>query len=112
MINTTDLDECEVSIPGQWVRKDSGDIYMFSTDKMQLRDERLFKELYIGTSRKLSYALGIEGDFCAIVLSEDGDEEEFIIRSITKNEDGSAAMEWEDRIGARIRFTRPPSDHV
>ena len=112
MINTTDLDECEVTIPGQWVRKDSGDIYTFSTDKMELREERLFKELYIGPSRKLSYALSIEGDFCGIVLSEEGAEDEFIILSITKNEDGSASMEWEDKIGARILFTRPAATHA
>jgi hypothetical protein len=127
MINTTVLDECEVTIPGQWARKDSGDVYNFSTDKMELRDERLFKELYIrpaspptghttthptGQMRQLSYALSIEGDYCGIVLSEDGAEDEFIIRSITKNEDGSASMEWEDRVGARIRFTRPSSTHA
>jgi hypothetical protein len=123
MINTTDLDECEVSIPGQWVRKDSGDVYNFSTDKMELREERLFKELYIrhaspppgrtaGQMRQLSYALSIEGGYCGIVLSEEGAEDEFIIRSITKNEDGSASMEWEDKIGARIRFTRPSATHA
>jgi hypothetical protein len=101
-----------VSIPGQWVRTDSGETYTFSTNKMELRDERLFKELYIrpasppnGQTRQMSYALSIEGPYCAIVLSGEGRQDEFIIRSLTKNEDGSASMEWEDKVGARIGFT-------
>jgi hypothetical protein len=106
MINTIDLQECEILLPGDWTRLDSGDTWTFTTDKMQLRDERLFKELYIHKSgqqpQPLSYALTIHDEFCGILV----DDTEFIILSIDSETDGAAKMEWQDSIGARIKFER------
>jgi hypothetical protein len=108
MINTTDLQELEVSLPGDWLRKDNGDTYSFTVDRMQISDERLFRELYVrhadGKPEEAKYALTIEDDYCGILLNE----EEFIIRRLAKFSDGSAFMEWEDRAGLRIVFERLP----
>ena len=106
MINTTDFQELEVSLPGGWLRKDNGDTYFFSTDKMELSDERLFRELYVlhadGKQEAARYALTIGAEYCGILLNED----EFIVRRLDKNSDGSAFMEWEDTAGGRIFFER------
>lgn len=108
MINTTDLQEFEISLPGDWLRKDTGDTYSFTADKMQMSDERLFRELYVlhkdGKREDMRYALTIEEDYFGILLND----ETFIIRKLAKYSDGSAFMEWEDRIGARIVFERLP----
>jgi hypothetical protein len=108
MINTTDFQEFEVSLPGDWLRKDNGDTYTFSTDNMKLSEERLFRELYVrhadGKPETLRYALTIEADYCGILLNED----EFIIRRLAKYNDGTAFMEWEDGAGGRIFFERLP----
>jgi hypothetical protein len=108
MINTTDFQELEVSLPGDWLRKDNGDTYSFSTDKMELSDERLFRELYVrhadGKPEAARYALTIEDEYCGILLNED----EFIVRQLVKHSDGSAFMEWEDPAGGRIFFERLP----
>ena len=107
MINQTDFSEFEVSLPGDWLRKDNGDTWSFTVNKMQIRDERLFRELLIrhssgGQPESRQYALAIEDDYCSLVI----DDQEYIVRRIVKKEDGSAFMEWEDRMGARIEFTR------
>jgi hypothetical protein len=106
MINTTDLQEVEVSLPGEWLRKDNGDTYSFTTDRMQIDDDRLFRELHVrhadGQPEDARYALAVEEDYCAIVLNAD----EFIIRRLAKFSDGSAFMEWEDKAGGRIVFER------
>lgn len=107
MINTTDLSEFEVLLPGSWVRSGSGEIYSFTTDQMKLRDERLFKELDItgpdgGGHRSLPYALTIESDYCGILAGD----QEFVITSITKHPDGSMDMEWKDRVNTLISFHR------
>jgi hypothetical protein len=106
MINTTDLSEFEVLLPGDWVRKDSGDVYSFTNDQMELRDERLFKQLYITNSkdkqrRSLSYALTIEDDYCGILAGD----EQFIILSIGRNTDGTMEMEWRDEVNTLIGFS-------
>lgn len=107
MINTTDLSEFEVLLPGNWKRRDTGEIYSFSTDSMELRDERLYKQLYItdpnGSKRRsLSYALTIEDDYCGILAGD----QKFIITSITKHPDGSADMEWKNKVNTLIPFHR------
>jgi hypothetical protein len=107
MINQTDLSEFEVSLPGDWLRKDNGDTYSFTVNKMQLREERLFRELDIrhasgGAAEARQYALAIEGDYFSLVI----DDKEYIVRQIVKKEDGSAYMQWEDAAGATIEFTR------
>lgn len=107
MINQTDFSEFEVSLPGDWLRKDNGDTYSFTVNKMRIRDERLFRELLIrhssgGQPESRQYALAIEDDYCSLVI----DDQEYIVRRIIKKEDGSAFMEWEDRAGTRIEFTR------
>ena len=109
MINTTDLSEFEILLPGDWVRKDSGDIYSFTNDNMQLVDERLFKELYIShppdpQRKAVHYALTIKDDYCGIIAGD----EEFIITEIGKRPDGSAFMEWADQAGLTIDFERRP----
>src|SRR5882762_6568917 len=100
MINTIDLSECEVLLPGDWIQVGSGDIYSFTANKMEFRDQRLFKEAYIRESDTqkeipLRYALTIKDDYCGILLGE----EEFIIVNITGHTDGSATMEWRDAAG-------------
>lgn len=107
MINTTDFAEFEVLLPGTWVRTDSGAIYSFSNDQMSLKDERLFKELYItepgGTQPvKLPYAVTIEDDYFGVLV----DDQEFTITSITRHPDGSMDMEWKDRVNTLIPFHR------
>src|ERR1700761_1359370 len=107
MINTTDLSELEILLPGSWTRTDSGKVYSFSADQMEIRDERLFRELYItepdGTHpQKLSYAVTIEDDYFGILAGD----QEFIITSITKHPDGSMDMEWKDRVNTLISFHR------
>ena len=108
MINTTDLSEFEVLLPGEWVRKDSGAVYSFTTDKMELRDERLFRQLYISSREagqpKISvpYALTIEKSYCGIIAGN----EKFIITSIAKHPDGSMDMVWRDKVNALIEFHR------
>jgi hypothetical protein len=107
MINQTDFSEFETSLPGDWKRDDNGDIYSFTVNNMHIQDERLFRELDIrpaagGQSQSRQYALAIEEDYCSLVI----DDKEFIIREISKKEDGSAYMEWEDVAGGRIGFTR------
>jgi len=109
MINTTDLQELEISLPGDWVRKDNGNTYSFSNEKMELRDERLFKDLYIrqkdGELTTLRYALTIEQDYCGIMLNND----EFIVQQLVKKSDGSASMEWQDSAGGLISFEKQAS---
>jgi hypothetical protein len=105
MINTTDLSEIEILLPGDWLRVDNGDIYSFTIDKMQIRDERLFRQLLIRHPSQaepdmLQYALTIIDDFCGVMINED----EFIIRQIGKMPNGSANMEWEDGNGLSIKF--------
>lgn len=105
MINTTDLSECEVSLPGDWTRMDNGDIYSFTVDNMQISDERLFRQLKIRHAsppgeETLKYALTIKDDYCGVLIGE----EEYLIRELTKKEDGSATMEWENEKGTTIRF--------
>lgn len=107
MINTTDLSEFEVLLPGSWIRNGSGEIYLFTADRMELRDERLFKQLYItdpagGSPRSLPYALTIEDDYCGILAGD----QEYIITSITKHPDGSTDMEWKDKANTLISFHR------
>jgi trehalose/maltose hydrolase-like predicted phosphorylase len=106
MINTTDLQEVEISLPGDWTRQDNKDVYSFTTDKMELKDEMLFRQLNIrrasgDTITTVQYALLIKDDYVGIQL----DEKEYIIRQLNKNEDGSASMEWEDSAGISILFT-------
>ena len=107
MINTTDLSEFEVLLPGAWARSDSDEVYTFTNDQMELHDERLYKELYITGPREkerrsLPYALTIEDDYCGILAGD----QEFIITSITKHPDGSMDMEWKDRVNTLISFHR------
>ena len=105
MINITDLQEVEISLPGQWTRKDSGDVYTFTNDKMELRDERLFKQLDVlhdGQTKSYRYALAIEDDYCSIVV----DDQQFVILSLTKHEDESAFMQWSSQVGVVIEFDR------
>jgi hypothetical protein len=106
MINTTDLQELEISLPGDWLRKDNGDTYSFTTDNMELRDERMFRDLHIrrkeGQSMTLRYALTIEEDYCGIILNDD----EFIVLQLEKHENGSAFMEWQDSAGGLITFEK------
>jgi hypothetical protein len=105
MINSTDLQEVEISLPGQWTRKDSGDLYTFTNDKMELRDERLFKQVNVvhdGQTTSYQYALAIEDDYCSIVI----DDQQFAILSLTNREDGSASMQWSSQVGLVIEFTR------
>jgi hypothetical protein len=108
MINTTDLQELEISLPGDWLRKDNGDTYSFTTDHMELRDERMFRDLHIrrseGQPMSLRYALTIEEDYCGIMLNDD----EFIVRRLVKHSDGSAMMEWQDSAGGLIVFDKLP----
>jgi hypothetical protein len=108
MINTTDLQELEVSLPGDWLRKDNGDTYSFTADRMVIDDERLFRELHVrhpdGCPEDGRYALTIEEEYCGILLNE----EEYIIRRLAKFSDGSAFMEWEDRAGDRFLLERLP----
>jgi hypothetical protein len=108
MINTTDFQELEVSLPGDWLRKDNGDTYSFTTDKMELRDERMFRDLHVrragGQPMSLRYALTIEDDYCGIMLNDD----EFIVRRLVKHGDGSAQMEWQDSAGGLIVFDKLP----
>ncbi len=108
MVNTTDFQELEVSLPGDWVRKDNGDTYSFTADRMQIEDDRLFRELHVrhpdGQPEDGRYALTMEKEYFGILLNED----EFKIRRLAKFSDGSAFMEWEDRIGARIFLERLP----
>jgi hypothetical protein len=110
MINTTDLQEVEVSLPGDWVREDTGDRYSFTVDRMRVDDDRLFRALHVrhadGRSEEVRYALTIEDDYCGVLLNE----EEFIIRRLAKFGDGSAFMEWEDRAGGRVVFERLSGD--
>ena len=106
MINTTDLSECEVTLPGDWKRTDNGDLYSFTVDHMEVLDERLFKQLIIrhpaSGEESLKYALGIKDDFCSVVVGG----EEFVIKEIIKTENGTDSMQWEDSRGKIIPFTR------
>ena len=110
MINQTDFNEFEVSLPGDWLRKDNGDTWSFTVNKMEIRDERLFRQLEIqhasgAPPESLQYALTIEEDYCGLLVGE----QEFIVRQIIKKEDGSASMEWEDSAGATIEFIHRPA---
>ena len=116
MINTTDLNEVEVLLPGDWQREDNGDIYSFTTDKMELRDEQLLRQLIISHAVAVTaeppgvnpiettkWSLMIKDDYCGIVIGG----QEFIIREIGGRQDGVARMIWEGLKGeALIRFTR------
>ena len=107
MINTTDLSECEVSLPGDWKRTDNGDLYSFTVDHMEIRDERLFKQLTIRHSsppgeESWKYALTIKDDYCGVLVGD----EEFIIKEIIKTENGNDSMKWEDEKGNSILFKR------
>jgi hypothetical protein len=106
MIDTTDLQELEVSLPGDWLRKDNGDTYSFTAERTKIEDDRLYRELHVrhpdGQTEDGRYALTVEDDFFGILLNQ----EEFKIRRLAKFNDGSAFMEWEDRAGGRILFER------
>ena len=106
MVNTTDFQELEVSLPGDWLRKDNGDTYTFTADQMEIDDDRLFRELHVrhrdGRPEDGRYALTVEEEYFGILLNED----EFKIRRLAKFSDGSAFMEWEDRAGGRILLER------
>jgi hypothetical protein len=108
MINTTDFQELETTLPGDWLRKDNGDVYSFTTDKMVLREERLFRELKIrhkdGSSLSAQYALTIEDDYCGILL----DTDEFIVLRLDKHPDGTIQMEWQDRENGLVGFEKRP----
>jgi hypothetical protein len=110
MINTTDFRELEVSLPGDWLRKDNGDTYSFTADRMEIHDDRLFRGLHVrhrdGRPEQGRYALTLEEQYCGILLNND----EFKIRRLAKFSDGSAFMEWEDRTGSRILFERLPGE--
>jgi hypothetical protein len=110
MINQTDFSEFEVSLPGDWQRKDNGDTYSFTVNQMEIRDERLFRRLDIrhasgGQPESLQYALTIEEDYCGLLIGD----KEFIVRQIIKKDDGSAYMEWEDSAGKNIEFSHAPA---
>jgi hypothetical protein len=112
MINTLDLQECEILLPGEWIREGSGDSYSFTTERMELRDERLFKQLVIREKdnpggRTVPYALSIREEYCGVVVGQ----QEFTILRISSATDGSATMEWEDSAGNTLRFARTAS-HV
>jgi len=108
MINTTDLSECEVTLPGDWRRTDNGDTYSFTVDHMEVLDDRLFRQLIIRHSsptskeEELKYALSIKDEFCSVVVGGD----EFIIKEINKAENGNDLMQWEDSRGNTIDFKR------
>lgn len=108
MINTTDFQELEVSLPGDWLRKDNGDTYSFTTNRMEIDDERLFRELHVrhrnGSPEEARYALAIDDDYCGILVND----EEFLVRRLAKYSDGSAFMEWENGAGGLIVFERLP----
>jgi len=110
MINTTDFQELEISLPGDWLRKDNGDTYSFTADRMQIDNDRLFGELHVkhrdGRPEDGRYALTVEEEYCGILLNDD----EFKIRRLAKFSDGSAFMEWEDRAGGLILFERLSPD--
>lgn len=110
MIKLTDLRELEVSLPGDWRRKDTGDTYTFTADQMHLNDERLFRQVYIrhpkGGEEAAGYALTLEDDYCGILV----DGQRYIVRRLAKFSDGAAEMEWEDRAGGRIVFQRLRQD--
>jgi hypothetical protein len=106
MFNQTDFNEFEISLPGDWLRKDNGDTWSFTTEKMEIRDERLFRQLDIRHSsgnqpESLQYALTIEDDYFGLLIGD----QEYIVRQITKKEDDSAYMEWEDSKGKKIEFS-------
>lgn len=110
MINQTDFSEFEVSLPGDWQRKDNGDIYSFTVDQMEIKDERLFRQLKIrpasgGQSQSVQYALTIQDDYCGLLIGD----KEFIVRQIVKKEDGAAYMEWEDSNGKSIELIHAPA---
>jgi hypothetical protein len=107
MINTTDLSECEVTLPGDWKRTDNGDLYSFTVDHMEVLDERLFKQLIIrhapsSKEEELKYALSIKDEFCSVIVGG----EEFIIKEIIKTDNGKDSMQWEDSLGNTIPFKR------
>lgn len=107
MINLTDLSECEISLPGDWVRQDNHDTWSFTPGNMEMKDQRLYKRLDIrhpagGPAESHQYALAIKDDFCAVLV----DKEEFIICELVKNGNGPAYMELENHAGLRIRFER------
>ena len=108
MIKTTDLQELEVSLPGDWLRKDNGDTYSFTNDRMKIDDERMFRQLHVrhadGRTEDTRFALTLEDDYCGILLNT----EEFIVRRLAKFSDGSAFMEWENPAGGRIVLERLP----
>jgi hypothetical protein len=107
MINQTDLLEFETILPGDWQRQDNFDIYSFTSEKMEMKDERLFKELRVrhekaGPPELFRYALSIEGDYCGVVI----DGKEYIIYSVDRTEDGRRRMIWQDKEGRPIEFVR------
>ena len=116
MINTTDLNEVEVLLPGDWRREDNGDIYSFTTDKMEMKDRRLFKQLVIRHTvpttveppginpvETLQWALMIKDDYCGIVAGN----REFVITEIGHQKDEAVHMVWEADGGRTvIRFRR------
>jgi len=108
MINTTDLQELEVSLPGDWLRRDNGDTYSFTPDSMHLADDRLFRRLRIrhrdGRREEERYALAVEDEYFGIILND----AEYRIRRLSKFSNGSAFMEWEDKSGRLIVFERLP----
>lgn len=108
MINTTDLQELEISLPGDWLRKDNGDTYSFTVDRMQFNDDRLYRGLHVlhpsGPPEEARYALTVEEDYCGILLND----KEYIVKRLAKFRDGSAFMEWGDRSGGSIFFERLP----
>ena len=113
MINTTDFQEVEVLLPGEWRREDNGDIYAFTVEKMKLQEERLFKQLLIrhaapptdppaaspvDTTR---WALTIKDDFCGLII----EDTEYIIRQIGRRKDEEIGMSLQDG-PTDIKFTK------
>jgi len=91
MINTLDLQECEVLLPGDWTREGSGEVYSFRPGHiLQLQD------------RQLPYVLDINGDYCSIRVGN----EEFDILRIINETDGTATMEWQNAAGLTLSFQR------
>lgn len=108
MINTTDFRELEVSLPGDWRRRDTGDTYSFTAERMEIREDRLYRGVRVrhrdGRPEDGRYALTLEENYCGILLNG----KKFKIRRLAKFADGSAFMEWEDWMGRKIVLERLP----
>lgn len=103
MINLTDLQECEVLLVGSWMEVDTGDLYTFTTEKMQLKDDVLYKQLLVTGKNhqhyENTYALAIVDNYCAVLMNG----ETFVITEISRTK-GSGGMKWENSEGLSISF--------